>query len=141
MTEPKVADKNKFTGRYIVAVGRRKTAIARVRLYADKKHRIVINEQPHTKYLQTEIDIQKVELPLKTTNQLDVSISAKVVGGGPHSQAEAVRHGIARALLKMDKDYRMVLKPLGLITRDPRQKERKKPGLKRARRAPQWAKR
>ena len=130
-----------FKGRYISAVGRRKTAIARVRLYDDKAGQIVVNGKPHAKYLNSAIDVTVVEEALDKINRRDISVSVVVKGGGVHSQAQAIRHGIVRGLLKMDKDFRLILKPMGWITRDPREKERKKPGLKRARRAPQWAKR
>jgi len=130
-----------LTGRYVSAVGRRKTSVARVRLYDDKGGHIIVNGKPHTDYLNSAIDVTVVQEALDKTNRRDLSVSVVVKGGGVHSQAQAIRHGIARGLLKMDKDYRLVLKPEGWITRDPREKERKKPGLKRARRAPQWSKR
>ncbi len=130
-----------FTGKYYEAVGRRKTAVARVRLFADGKGRIVVNDQQHSDYLPTATDIKKVEDPLQAAGAATMSVSVKVKGGGVHSQADAIRHGISRALLKVDADNRSTLKPFGWLTRDPRKKERKKPGLKRARRAPQWSKR
>lgn len=129
------------SGKYFEAVGRRKTAVARVRLFEDKKGKIIINGQEHLKFLDTLELVRSVELPLKATGVNNFSVYAKVNGGGIRGQAEAVRHGIARALLLVDKEWRTTLRPLGYLTRDPRQKERKKPGLKRARRAPQWAKR
>lgn len=138
---PKAAAAVEFKGRYISAIGRRKTAIARVRLYDDKESHLIVNGKPHTAYLNSAIDVTVVQEALDKTNRRDLSVSVVVKGGGVHSQAQAIRHGIARALLKLDKDYRLILKPQGWLTRDPREKERKKPGLKRARRAPQWAKR
>lgn len=143
---PKAAPKNiptavEFNGRYISAVGRRKTAVARVRLYDDKGSHFIVNGKPHTAYLNSAIDVTVVQEALDKTNRRDLSVSVVVKGGGVHSQAQAIRHGIVRGLLKMDKDYRLIFKPIGWITRDPREKERKKPGLKRARRAPQWSKR
>ena len=130
-----------FSGKYFEATGRRKTANARVRLYQDKGKRIIINGRDYKSYLPTAEAIKLVELPLRTAGFLDSSVVAQVRGGGIAGQADAVSHGISRVLLKIDKDLRVSLKPLDLLTRDPRQKERKKPGLKRARRAPQWAKR
>jgi small subunit ribosomal protein S9 len=140
MTEDKKTTE-KFTGQYYEATGRRKTAVARVRLYNDKKGRIIINDQDYTKYIPLAILRDRVKFPLKTTGHDDFSVSAKVAGGGPAGQADAVTHGIARALLKFDKELRASLKPLGVITRDPRRKERKKPGLKKARKSAQWSKR
>lgn len=141
--EPKTEHKaaQKPAGRYVEAVGRRKTAIARVRLYDDHKKHFTVNGFDYKEYLKTADLIRIVESPLKATGHAEMSASVKVAGSGTHSQAEAIRHGITRALLVLDKDLRATLKPLDYITRDPRQKERKKPGLKRARRAPQWAKR
>jgi small subunit ribosomal protein S9 len=79
--------------------------------------------------------------PITLLGKSDINLSIKVSGGGPSSQAGAVRHAIARALLEMNEEFRSTLRKNGLLTRDSRQKERKKPGLKRARRAPQWSKR
>jgi len=129
--------KHKFSGKYISAVGRRKTSTARVRFYDDKKKRIIINDKNYTEYLSGADLIREVEDPLRVAGKMDASISVKVAGGGSRGQAEAIRHGITRVILKIDKDLRATLKPLGFVTRDPRKKERKKPGLKRARRAPQ----
>ncbi len=128
--------------RYIEGVGRRKTAIARVRIIADGTGVFLVNNQPWDKYFPT-VDMQKaVRDPLDVTgNWTKFDISVKVAGGGPHSQAGAVKLGIARALVKHDEQHRKLLRDTGMLTRDPRKKERKKPGLKRARRAPQWAKR
>lgn len=119
----------------IATVGRRKRAVARVRM-TPGKGKIIINEQE-----LDHID-QVINQPLNLTgseNKFDFSI--KVIGGGLTGQKEAIRHGIARALVKNDPDNRKILKNAGLLTRDAREKERKKPGLKRARRAPQWQKR
>ncbi len=143
-TNNKVADeepKHKFSGRYFEAVGRRKKAVARVRIYNDKKRRVIVNDQEYQNYFPFFELRQVVEDPLKVTDQKDLSIRVKVTGGGLRGQAEAVQLAISRALLKIDKDWRLLFKPLGFLSRDSRRKERKKPGLKRARRAPQWSKR
>jgi len=127
---------------YLYAVGRRKKAIARTRLSKKGDGKIIINEKEFDKYFPTFELRQIVKQPLEAIGKLkEFNFSIKVVGGGPKGQAEAVRHGIARALIVFDKDLRKVLKSHGYLKRDPRRKERKKPGLKRARRAPQWAKR
>lgn len=132
----------RFGGKYIETVGRRKTAVARVRLYyTDKKKKIFINDKDYKQFLVTLELIKIVEGPLKTTGRMDLSISIKVKSGGVKSQAQAACHGIARALIKLDKELRPALKPKGFLTRDSRKKERKKPGLKRARKASQWSKR
>ena len=126
----------------VAAIGRRKTAVARVRLIRGGKGTIRVNEKAMATYFPT-FDMQRIVLePLRAISveqAYDVSIRAQ--GGGAHAQAEASRLGIARALLKEQPDARTTLKKLGFLTRDSRAKERKKPGLKRARRAPQWSKR
>lgn len=128
-------------GRYIFATGRRKTAIANVRLFAGK-HDSVVNKMPLNKYFSYEFYLQSINRPFDLTGLgKDYHFTAHVSGGGPNAQAEAVRHGIAIALGTISDDIRRVLKKNGLLTRDDRRKERKKPGLKRARRSPQWAKR
>lgn len=127
---------------YIRTVGRRKTAVARVRLFKNGKGQITINEKDWKVYFPTAYQQHTVFNPLKLTGQTDnIDFTIKVIGGGIKSQAEAVRHGIARALLKFNEDFKASLKRAGFLTRDSRKKERKKPGLKRARRAPQWKKR
>ena len=128
---------------YIYAVGKRKTAIARIRLYTKKSGgEIIVNNKDFDKYFPTfefrQIVIAPLEL-LGLTKKFQITV--KVVGGGSRGQAESVRHGIARALLKLGETSRKTLRGAGFLTRDSRKKERKKPGLKRARRAPQWAKR
>ena len=127
---------------YIYAVGRRKTSIARVRLYQNGEGDIVVNNKKYDQYFPYFEWKDIVTSPLKAVGMLKkFNFTVRVVGGGIKSQVVAVRSGISRALLKMDGDLRKTLKPLGYITIDSRQKERKKPGLKRARRAPQWQKR
>lgn len=126
---------------FLFAVGRRKTAIARVRLFQRGSGLVTINGKPIEQYFPTPALQHLVKKPLELTGDTQSDISVKVTGGGVHSQAESVRHGIARSLLLVDPNYRASLKPAGLLTRDARVKERKKYGLKRARRAPQWQKR
>ncbi len=130
----------KHTG-YIMAVGRRKEAVARIRLDSGNGE-LLVNNLSLNQYFPIFEHQFIVRQPLKAADlEGKVNISIKVSGGGKAGQAEAVRHGIARVLIIMDPDLRKVLKPLGFLTRDARVKERKKPGLKKARRAPQWQKR
>lgn len=127
--------------RYFEAVGRRKTAVARVRLFT-RAGDFTVNSKPYAAYFPT-MDLQRIveDAPKKMKLWEHFRISVKVGGGGARSQAEAVRHGLARSLIKFNQDFRKRLKRAGFLTRDPRMKERKKFGLKKARRAPQWAKR
>ncbi len=126
---------------YFRAVGRRKEAIARVRI-SQGSGSFIVNEKPVELYFPSFVLLQTVQAPLVQTNLKDsMDVSVKVEGGGFRGQADAVRHGVARALLLMNPDFRKTLRSLGYLTRDPRIKERKKPGLKRARRAPQFSKR
>ena len=128
-------------GKYFYANGKRKTSVARVRLYENGKGDIVVNNKPIDEYFFG-ILIGIVRAPLKLANaQKLFDITVKVEGGGVSSQADAVRHGISKALLEYDPELRQAMKKAGFLTRDSRIKERKKFGLKRARRAPQWAKR
>jgi|SRR5680860_327625 len=128
--------------RYIEAVGRRKTSSARVRLTKSSKDTFEVNGKPMKEYFPTAEMQSTVVEALKTTNLIGVyAITAKIVGGGIHSQAEALRLGIARALQANEPELRKPLKVEGLLTRDPRAKERRKFGLKKARKAPQWSKR
>ena len=121
--------------------GRRKSSIARVRL-VEGKGNITINEKNIDEYLGVETLKVIVRQPLVATNTLDkYDVICKVVGGGFTGQAGAIRHGIARALLEANNEYRPTLKSNGYLTRDPRMKERKKYGLKKARKAPQFSKR
>ncbi|MEK7081537.1 MAG: 30S ribosomal protein S9 [Patescibacteria group bacterium] len=128
--------------RYIEAVGRRKTSIARVRAVSGTKNEIVVNSKPLHVYFPTK-ELQNVvnEALKKSGTSQKWSITVKTLGGGIHSQAEAVRHGIARILLQIDETFRKDLKKAGFLKRDPRMKERRKFGLKKARKAPQWSKR
>ena len=119
--------------------GRRKEAIARVRLM-DGKGNISINGKTIDEYFGTDILKVIVRQPLNATNTLDkYDVVCKVVGGGFTGQAGAIRHGISRALLKANNEYRPTLKQNGFLTRDPRMKERKKYGLKKARKAPHFS--
>jgi small subunit ribosomal protein S9 len=129
-------------GKFFEGVGRRKTSLARVRFFASGDKDISINEKSLKDYFPT-VEMQEIiTSPLQKSDSVSsYKISAKVKGGGIHSQAEAVRHGIARALILFDPSLRVKLRGLGLLTRDSRMRERKKFGLKRARRAPQWRKR
>ena len=127
---------------YIFAVGRRKEAVARVRWYLGPVEPMIVNERPVEDYFPTKELQQLVKDPLVLTDQEGQGrVTAKVAGGGTQGQAEAVRLGVSRALVQMDPDLRIALKRAGFLRRDPRVKERKKYGLKRARRAPQWQKR
>jgi len=128
--------------RYFEGTGRRKTSVARVRLYTKGDKEMEVNGMPLSKYFPTKF-LQALALAsLDKMKSMDrFKLTATVKGGGVNSQAEAVRHGIARALVVFNADYRKRLRKAGFLTRDPRMKERKKFGLKRARRAPQWSKR
>jgi small subunit ribosomal protein S9 len=124
------------------AIGRRKTAVARIRLFTRGDKEILVNEKPYQQYF-TGIELWEIiTSPLNKMKSVErFRVLARVKGGGVHAQAEAIRHGISRALTKFNPDFRKKLKKSGFLTRDPRMRERKKFGLKRARRAPQWAKR
>ncbi|KPJ56085.1 30S ribosomal protein S9 [Parcubacteria bacterium DG_74_2] len=140
-TESKKEKSAKET-RYIEATGRRKTAVARVRLWTKGKKELLVNNKPYENYFST-FELQQVaKSALSKMKSLDrFRISVRVKGGGLHSQAEAVRHGVSRVLVIFNPDYKKRLRKAGYLTRDPRMRERKKFGLKRARRAPQWQKR
>lgn len=142
-TETKPAKKTeKSDKRYTEVMGKRKTASARLRVYEDGSGKIMVNEVTLVEYFPAPVARMTVLEPLKTTAMEDkLDFSVHVRGGGKQGQAEAVRHGIACALLALNPDLRGVLKAQGWLTRDARKKERKKPGLKKARRAPQWSKR
>lgn len=128
-------------GRYIFATGRRKTAVSNVRLF-EGKGETLINKKPLEKFFGYSFYHDEVIRPFEVTGLVGkYHFTAHVNGGGPHAQATAVRHGLSSALGKISEDVRKVLKKNGFLTRDDRKKERKKPGLKRARRSPQWAKR
>ena len=127
---------------YHYGTGRRKASVARVRVYENGTGSITINGRDIDDYFGLETLKLIVRQPLNTTGTVGkVDIVCTVEGGGVTGQAGAIRHGIARALLSVDESYRAILKAAGLLTRDPRMKERKKYGLKAARRAPQFSKR
>jgi len=140
---PVKAEKKEKKLSYIFAVGRRKSSVARVRLYSkDNRGNILVNNKDYREYFPYFEFQKEIEEPLKLCNLLGKNfISIRVRGGGKRGQAEAVRHGIARVLFKFDEKFKKSLRSEGYLTRDSRVKERKKPGLKRARRAPQWQKR
>jgi small subunit ribosomal protein S9 len=132
----------KKTKTYFEGVGRRKTAVARVRLYPKSQQGFMVNDKELQDYFSAN-ESQLIALsPLKLINLEDkFKISVKVNGSGFNSQAEAIRHGLSRALIKFKPEFRKRLKKAGYLTRDPRMRERKKFGKKRARKSPQWSKR
>jgi small subunit ribosomal protein S9 len=145
--KPSAKEEIKTEKKYFEAVGRRKKAIARVRLFTcqpfeESKGRVVINKKSYDDFFTT-FDLQeKVLSPLKKMKSLNrFEATVKVTGGGILGQAEAIRHGLSRTLVKFNPDFSKKLKKAGFLRRDPRKKERKKPGLKKARRGPQWSKR
>ncbi len=126
---------------YYYAVGRRKRAVSQTKLWPDqKKTEVTVNGKDYKEYF-TVFDLREACVAALKAVGMEGKIEAKVSGGGMRGQAEAVRLGVSRALLIINPDYRLTLKKLGFLTRDPREKERKKYGLKKARRAPQWSKR
>lgn len=131
---------DKAKEKYIETVGRRKTSVARVRITPASKTSFEVNE----KELEVYFPIKELQIiakqPLNDVAQ-KFKVTAKIVGGGIHSQSEALRHGIARALVENQGELRKSLKKAGYLKRDPRAKERRKFGLKKARKAPQWSKR
>jgi len=136
-----LAPREKAGARYIYAIGRRKTAMVKLRLRFDGK-KFTVNTKPFQDYFQTP-DLQRIVTSPLNLLGIDERAGGEMFahGGGKHAQAEAARHAIARALVFRNAEDKPTLKKAGFLTRDPRVKERKKPGLKRARRGPQWAKR
>ena len=129
-------------GTYFYGTGRRKTAVARVRLYPNGDGTMTINGRKAEEYFGQGRLITEARSPLRLVELAgSMNASVKVAGGGVSGQAGAVRHGVARALLRSNEELRSVLRKAGFLTRDPRVKERKKYGLKRARKAPQYTKR
>jgi len=128
--------------KYFEAVGRRKTAVARVRLLPATKGHLTVNNLPIKDYFRT-LALQNFAKRPLVAQKMDnaFTVTAKIKGGGIHAQAEALSHGIARALLLKDASLKPSLKKIGLLKRDPRSKERRKFGLKKARKSPQWSKR
>ncbi len=132
----------KKSEKYIESIGRRKEAIARVRLYESKKDSITVNDKPIAEFFKTE-NLQNIASEALLGSELTqkFEVTAKVNGGGISSQAESIRLGISRALVKLNEEMRKDLKKKGFLKRDPRAKERRKFGLKKARKAAQWSKR
>jgi small subunit ribosomal protein S9 len=129
-------------GDYYYGTGRRKTAVARVRLFANGDGSITVNGKNAQNYFgQSGTHLATIAAPLRVIELGNYSITVRVVGGGTSGQAGAIRHGLARALVRMNADFKPALRQAGYLTRDPRMKERKKYGLKRARKAPQYTKR
>jgi len=128
--------------KFITAVGRRKTAIATVRMTPADKGSVVVNGKSIKEYFKTDERAKIAEEALaKAESAEHYAVTAHVEGGGVAAQADALRHAISRALIKAEPNTRKVLKAASFLRRDPRAKERKKPGLKKARKAPQWSKR
>jgi small subunit ribosomal protein S9 len=136
-------DPKKNTKPYVYTVGKRKTAIAIVKLFPKGKGEFLINGRKLKEYFTVGKSVASFLAPFKTAevSEKDYDLEIKLVGGGISAGAEACRHGISRALVKEDETRRGALKKAGFMTRDSRKKERNKPGLKRARRSPQWSKR
>ena len=143
MAEEKKNNKKTYEGKYFEAVGRRKTSVARVRIFPDDKQvKFLINGKTPDEFFSTKELQLTANYPLRKVKQVDgFSVSVKTKGGGITGQAEAIRLGIARALVKYDPEMRLRFKKIGFLKRDPRAKERRKYGLRKARRAPQWSKR
>jgi len=147
LDEPTDDVKGKKSKRYFEATGRRKSAVARVRLFTIKpfeedEGKVTVNGKFYKQYFPT-LELQQIiEAALRKLKSLNrFEVVAKINGGGTKSQAEALRHGLARTLILFNIDFRKKLKKAGYLKRDPRVKERKKYGLKKARKSPQWAKR
>ncbi len=127
---------------YYEGVGRRKEATARARLYMGGSGKVLVNDRELNVYFGRELDQVTVIAPLNVTSSGNrYNVSVHITGGGSTGQAIAARMAVARALLKVDAEYRTALKAAGFLSRDAREKERKKPGLKRARKAPTYTKR
>ncbi|NJL04841.1 MAG: 30S ribosomal protein S9 [Chloroflexaceae bacterium] len=128
--------------RYYQGTGRRKTSVARVRLFPGTGEYVVNDKAPEDYFNSRDVVQHAIRHPLELTGTVgSFNVMVKVRGGGTVSQSIAVRHGVARALLDFNQEYRPMLKQAGMLTRDPRAKERKKVGLKRARKRPQYTKR
>ncbi|NCN07950.1 30S ribosomal protein S9 [Candidatus Parcubacteria bacterium] len=136
-TEKKSIDKD---SKYFEAVGRRKTSVARVRMTPASKNSVTVNDREFVEYFSIPEHRNSIVSPLQEVEG-KFNITALLSGGGVSSQADALRHGIARAILELEPGVRTKLKVKGFLKRDPRAKERRKFGLKKARKAPQWSKR
>ncbi|MEL6307694.1 MAG: 30S ribosomal protein S9 [Chloroflexota bacterium] len=131
-----------MSAQYYEGIGRRKRSTARVRLFPGGTGKFVVNDKPLEEYMNRPGDLVRLLEPFAAVGQeLNYDVSVHVNGGGVTGQRDAIQLGISRALLKIDPDMRSALKARGLLTRDARVKERKKPGLKRARKAPTFTKR
>jgi small subunit ribosomal protein S9 len=133
-------------GKYVESVGRRKSAVARVRIFDNnekKSPNIIVNDRYYEDYFQKNIYLRKLaDAPIRKLKIFDnYKIVVKAVGGGLRGQADAIRLAIARALIKINPEWKQKFRKTGLLTRDPREKERRKYGLKKARKSPQWHKR
>ncbi|MBI2054132.1 MAG: 30S ribosomal protein S9 [Candidatus Staskawiczbacteria bacterium] len=138
----KIKEESGKPDRYFAAIGRRKTAMARIRLFTKGEKGLFVNNKPYEQYFRSEEDQHTAASSLKKMKCFDkFMVTVNVKGGGRSSQAEAIRHGTARVLVVFNQNFRKRLRKAGFLTRDPRMRERKKFGLKRARRAPQWSKR
>lgn len=135
--------KSMFTGKsFIQVVGRRKTSVATVRATLAKELSVMVNDKNLEEYVNAQLYREQIMKPLHVVQCTEpLQITVHVTGGGASGQAEAVRHGVSRLLVTLDPDVRTTLKRAGFLKRDPRAKERKKPGLKKARKAAQWSKR
>jgi small subunit ribosomal protein S9 len=131
-----------MANQYYEGIGRRKAATARVRLWPGGNGSVVINDKPGEEFLPREGDIELALAPLRTVGQeAAYNVTVKVQGGGISGQRDAIKLGLARALIQIQPDWRATLRQGDFLSRDPRVKERKKPGLKRARKAPTYTKR
>ncbi len=131
-----------MSDQYYEGIGRRKTSTARVRLHTGGTGAVTVNDKPMAEYFGRQADSMKAVAPLKLAGaEQRFDVTVKVSGGGDTGQADAVAMGVARALLETDPELKPMLRKAGYLTRDARAKERKKPGLKRARKAPQYTKR
>ena len=140
--EPSFAKASAGKEKFHEAIGRRKTATARVRIWPNLKNKeIMVNDKNFSEYFKEKSLQETMIQPFEKSGSALPKTSIKVFGGGLRAQAQAIRHGISRALVLSHPEFKSVLKTLGFLTRDSRMKERKKPGLKGARRAPQWSKR
>lgn len=140
--KPVVKKESVKAEKYFEAVGRRKTAVARVRIFQNKEGSMTINNRDFKAYFPLASQRIKANAPAEALKLKDkLKVIVKVNGGGSTAQAEAIRHGLSRALVVFNEEFRKMLRGLGYLTRDSRMVERKKYGLKKARRAPQWQKR
>ena len=131
-----------MSGQYYEGIGRRKTSTARVRLHTGGTGAVTVNDKPMAEYFGRQADSMKAVAPLKLAGaEQRFDVTVKVSGGGDTGQSDAAAMGVARALLESDPELKPMLRKAGYLTRDARAKERKKPGLKRARKAPQYTKR